>query len=155
MSTQERGLTTDVAQLADHVGEDLGHTDWQVMTQERVNQFADVTDDHNFIHVDPERAKDTVFGGTIAHGFLTLSLLAPISQQLLHVTGTSASVNYGTDKVRFPAPLPVGAEFRGSGVLTEVTEVKGGIAAKATFTVEVKDAPKPALVAECLFRFFT
>jgi len=102
MSTQESpagaGLVTDVADLAAHVGKDLGHTEWREMTQERVNQFADVTDDHNFIHVDPERAKETVFGGTIAHGFLTLSMLAPISQQLLNVTGAKASINYGTDK---------------------------------------------------------
>ena len=137
------------------VGEHVGDSDWLEISQERVDQFADVTEDHNFIHVDPERAKDTVFGGTIAHGFLTLSLLAPISQGLLNVTGATASINYGTDKVRFPAPLPVGAQFRGSGVLTEVSEVKGGVQAKATFTIEVKDAPKPALVAECLFRFFT
>jgi acyl dehydratase len=159
MSTQESpssiGLTVDVAQLADHVGAELGHTEWREMTQERVNKFADVTEDHNFIHVDPERAKDTVFGGTIAHGFLTLSLLAPISQQLLNVTGMKAGINYGSDKVRFPAPLPVGAQFRGTGVLTEVTEVTGGVQARATFTVEVKDQPKPAVVAECLFRFFT
>ena len=159
MSTQESpagaGLTTDVAGLAAHVGAELGPTEWQEMTQERVNEFADVTDDHNPIHVDPEFAKKTPFGGTIAHGFLTLSMLAPISQGLLNVTGAKASINYGTDKVRFPAPLPVGAQFRGSGVLTEVAEVKGGVQAKATFTIEVKDAPKPALVAECLFRFFT
>ena len=137
------------------IGQELEPSSWLEITQERVNQFADVTDDHNFIHVDPERAKDTVFGGTIAHGFLTLSMLAPISQQLLNVTGAKAGINYGTDKVRFPAPLPVGAQFRGSGVLTEVTDVKGGVQAKATFQIEVKDAPKPALVAECLFRFFT
>src|SRR5919202_2912967 len=152
MSTQESpagaGLTVDVASLAGHVGAELGHTEWQEMTQDRVNQFADVTEDHNFIHVDPERAKDTVFGGTIAHGFLTLSLLAPISQQLLNVTGASTSINYGADKLRFPGPLPVGAYFRGSGVLTEVSEVKGGVQVKATFTVEVRDAPRPALVAE-------
>jgi acyl dehydratase len=159
MSTQESpagaGLTTDVAGLAAHVGEELGHTEWREMTQERVNAFADVTEDHNFIHVDPERAKATPFGGTIAHGFLTLSLLAPISQQLLNVTGASASINYGLDKLRFPAPLPVGAMFRGTGVLTEVTDVKGAVQAKATFTVEVQGSAKPALVAECLFRFFT
>jgi acyl dehydratase len=159
MSTQERpagaGLTTDVADLAGHVGAELGPTEWQEMTQDRVNEFADVTEDHNPIHVDPDFAKKTPFGGTIAHGFLTLSMLAPISQQLLNVTGATASINYGTDKVRFPAPLPVGAQFRGHGVLTEVSDVKGGVQAKATFTIEVKDSPKPALVAECLFRFFT
>jgi acyl dehydratase len=159
MSTQESpagaGLQTDVTGLAAHVGAELGPTEWQEMTQERVNDFADVTDDHNPIHVDPEFAKKTPFGGTIAHGFLTLSMLAPISQRLLNVTGATASINYGTDKVRFPAPLPVGAQFRGHGVLTEVADVKGGVQAKATFTIEVKGAPKPALVAECLFRFFT
>jgi acyl dehydratase len=159
MSTQERpagaGLTTDVADLAGHVGAELGPTEWQEMTQDRVNEFADVTEDHNPIHVDPDFAKKTPFGGTIAHGFLTLSMLAPISQQLLDVTGATASINYGTDKVRFPAPLPVGAQFRGHGVLTDVSDVKGGVQAKATFTIEVKDSPKPALVAECLFRFFT
>jgi acyl dehydratase len=159
MSTQERpagaGLTTDVADLAGHVGAELGPTEWQEMTQDRVNEFADVTEDHNPIHVDPDFAKKTPFGGTIAHGFLTLSMLAPISQHLLNVTGATASINYGTDKVRFPAPLPVGAQFRGHGVLTEVSDVKGGVQAKATFTIEVKDSPKPALVAECLFRFFT
>ena len=83
------------------------------MTQERVNQFAEVTGDHNFIHVDPARARETPFGGTIAHGYLTLSLLGPISQQLLVVSDAATSVNYGLNKVRFPAPLPVGAEFRG------------------------------------------
>ena len=159
MSTQESpagaGLVTDVAGLSDHVGAQLGPTEWQKMTQERVNRFADVTDDHNPIHVDPEFAKNTPFGGTIAHGFLTLSMLAPISQGLLNVTGAKASINYGTDKVRFPAPLPVGAQFRGHGVLSDVSEVAGGVQARATFTIEVKDSPKPALVAECLFRFFT
>ena len=159
MSTQERpagaGLVTDVSSLAQHQGAELGPTEWQEMTQDRVNQFADVTEDHNPIHVDPDFASKTPFGGTIAHGFLTLSMLAPISQGLLSVTGASASINYGTDKVRFPAPLPVGAQFRGSGVLTEVSEVRGGVQAKATFTIEVKDSPKPALVAECLFRYFT
>src|SRR5436305_15290214 len=111
MSTQESpagaGLVTDVADLAAHVGEELGHTEWQEMTQERVNQFADVTDDHNFIHVDPERAKQTPFGGTIAHGYLTLSLVAPVSQRLLKVTDAVMGVNYGLDRVRFPAPTSV------------------------------------------------
>jgi len=144
-----------LTELPGLVGQRLGPTEWREMTQERVNEFADVTEDHNPIHVDPDFASKTPFGGTIAHGFLTLSMLAPISQGLLSVTGASASINYGTDKVRFPAPLPVGAQFRGSGVLTEVSEVRGGVQAKATFTIEVKDSPKPALVAECLFRYFT
>ena len=124
------------------------------MVDHGVDAFADVTEDHNFIHVDPERAKDTPFGGTIAHGYLTVALLGPISQQLLSVTDASTSVNYGMDRVRFPAPLPVGARFRGRGELTEVTEVKGGVQAKTVFTVEVEGQERPALVAEGLFRYY-
>jgi acyl dehydratase len=132
----------------------IGPTEWQQMTQERVNQFAEVTGDHNFIHVDPARARQTPFGGTIAHGYLTLSLLGPISQQLLVVSDAVTSVNYGLNKVRFPAPLPVGAEFRGLGELVEVTPFDNGIQVLAAFTVEVKGASKPVLVAECLFRYY-
>jgi acyl dehydratase len=132
----------------------IGPTEWQQMTQERVNQFAEVTGDHNFIHVDPARAQKTPFGGTIAHGYLTLSLLAPISQQLLVVSDAATSVNYGLNKVRFPAPLPVGAEFRGMGELVEVTPFDAGIQVLAAFTIEVKGHAKPALAAECLFRYY-
>ena len=103
------GLVTDMAGLRDSAGTHLGYTAWREMTQQRVNEFADVTEDHNFIHVDPERAKSSPFGGTIAHGYLSLSLLAPVTQQLLQVTDAATSVNYGLDKLRFPAPLPVGA----------------------------------------------
>ena len=124
------------------------------MTQEQVNQFAEVTGDRNFIHVDPERARATPFGGTVAHGYLTLSLLGPISQQLLVVTDASTSINYGLNKLRFPGPLPVGAEFRGRGEIVEVTAFEKGVQVTAAFTVEVKDAAKPALVAECLFRYY-
>jgi acyl dehydratase len=147
-------LATDVRGLLEHAGTHLGYTDWQEMTQERVDAFADVTGDHQFIHVDPERAKATPFGGTIAHGYLTLSLLAPVSQQLLQVTDASMSVNYGLDKVRFPAPLRVGAHFRAGGEITEVAEVKGGVQVKVVLTVEVKEADKPALVAESLVRHY-
>jgi acyl dehydratase len=145
---------TTIADAPLHVGRRIGPTEWQQMTQERVNQFAEVTGDHNFIHVDPARARQTPFGGTIAHGYLTLSLLAPISQQLLVVTDAATSVNYGLNKVRFPAPLPVGAEFRGLGELIEVTPFESGVQVAATFTVEVKGAAKPALAAECLFRYY-
>ena len=137
-----------------HLGRRIGPTEWQQMTQERVSQFAEVTGDHNFIHVDPARARQTPFGGTIAHGYLTLSLLGPISQQLLVVTDAATSVNYGLNKLRFPAPLPVGAEFRGLGELVEVTPFESGVQVTAAFTVEVKGAAKPALAAECLFRYY-
>ena len=125
------------------------------MTQEQVNQFAEVTGDHNFIHVDPRaRARDTPFGGTIAHGYLTLSLLGPISQQLLVVTDASTSINYGLNKLRFP-----GAAAGRRGVPRPRRGRRGdafdkGVQVTATFTVEVKDAAKPALVAECLFRYY-
>ena len=142
-----------LTELPGLAGQRLGPTEWREMTQARVNEFADVTEDHNYIHVDPERAKDSPFGGTIAHGYLSVALLAPISQQLLDVPGATG-VNYGMDRLRFPAPLPVGAEFRGSGEVLEVTEVKGGMQVKATFTIEVRDQERPALVADCLFRYY-
>jgi acyl dehydratase len=142
-----------LAEVPTLAGRHLGHTDWREMTQERVDQFADVTEDHNYIHVDVERAKESPFGGTIAHGYLTVSLLAPISQQLLEVTDATG-VNYGMDRLRFPAPLPVGAEFRGGGEVTEVSEVKGGVQAKVLLTVEVKGSDRPALIADCLFRYY-
>jgi acyl dehydratase len=152
--TAKAACVTSVADAPLHVGTKVGPTEWRRMTQEQVNQFAEVTGDHNFIHVDPERARGTAFGGTIAHGYLTLSLLGPISQQLLVVTDAATSVNYGLNKVRFPGPLPVGAEFRGHGEIVDVTTFDKGVQVTATFTVEVKDAAKPALAAECLFRYY-
>ena len=142
-----------LAEVATLVGRRLGHTDWREMTQERVDRFADVTEDHNYIHVDVERAKASQFGGTIAHGYLTVSLLAPMSQQLLQVTDATG-VNYGMDRLRFPAPLPVGAEFRGTGEVKEVSEIKGGMQAKVLLAVEVKGSERPALIADCLFRYY-
>jgi acyl dehydratase len=142
-----------LAEVPSLVGRRLGPTDWREMTQERVDRFADVTEDHNYIHVDVERAKASRFGGTIAHGYLTVSLLAPISQQLLEVTDATG-VNYGMDRLRFPAPLPVGAEFRGTGEVKEVSEIKGGMQAKVLLAVEVKGAERPAVIADCLFRYY-
>ncbi len=154
MSTSTNGLVTDMAGLQQSAGTHLGYTDWMEMTQERVNEFADVTDDHNFIHVDVERAKETPFGGTIAHGYLTLSLLAPVIGQLMHVTDATTNINYGLDRVRFPAPLRVGALWRGGAELVDVSEVPGGLQTKVSATVEVQGSEKPALVAECIFRHY-
>jgi acyl dehydratase len=145
---------TDIAGLTDLAGAELGQTDWAEMTQAQVDAFADVTSDHNFIHVDPERAAATPFGGTIAHGFLTLSLLAPVTQQLLEVTDANVKVNYGLDRVRFPSPVPVGRRFRSSAKLAEVTPLEGGAQVKLVATVEVEGSEKPALVAELLLRFY-
>src|SRR6516165_6028669 len=128
----------EFSELPQWVGKHLGFTDWQEMTQERVNKFADATDDHQFIHVDVERAKETPFGGTIAHGYLTLSLMAPVMQQRLGVSDAKMGLNYGLDRVRFPAPLPVGAEWRGGAEILEVTEVPGGFQVKGKGTIEVQ-----------------
>jgi acyl dehydratase len=148
------GLVTDIAGLRDAAGTHLGYTDWQEMTQERVDRFAEVTEDHNFIHVDPVRAKDSVFGGPIAHGFLSLSLLAPVSQQLLQVRDAAVGVNYGLDRVRFPAPVPVGSEWRGTGEIVEVTDIPGGAQVRLRLTLEVRGSDKPAVVAESLVRVY-
>jgi acyl dehydratase len=153
-SANTKGLVTDIAGLRDHAGSHIGYTDWQEMTQERVDQFADATDDHQFIHVDVERAKQTPFGGTIAHGYLTLSLMAPVMQQVLNVSDAAMGLNYGLDRVRFPAPLPVGALWRGGAEIIEVGEVPGGVQVKVRGTIEVKDQDKPACVADCLVRLY-
>ncbi len=152
--TSPSTFTTTIADLPLHTGRKLGPTAWQPVTQEQVNQFADLTGDHNFIHVDPDKARQTRFGGTIAHGFLTLSMVGPISQQLLVVKDAGTSLNYGLNKVRFPAPLPVGAKFRGHGEIVEVTPINGGVQVTATFTLEIQDSAKPVLVAECLLRYY-
>jgi acyl dehydratase len=152
--TATSALITTIADLHRHAGRKLGPTEWQPMTQDAVNRFADLTSDHNFIHVDPERARETPFRGTIAHGFLTLSMLGPISQQLVVVEDAATSINYGLNKVRFPSAMPVGAEFRGHGEVVDVTEIDGGMQLTAAFTIEVKGAGRPAVAAECLFRYY-
>jgi acyl dehydratase len=141
------------ADLLDAVGTDLGTTDWLAVTQERVDLFADATGDHQWIHVDPERAKDGPFGGTIAHGYLTLSLVNTFLPDLLEVRQFSMGVNYGTDRTRFPAPVPVGSRIRGRGELTGAEEVKGGVQATVTVTVEIEGGERPACVVETISRF--
>ncbi len=148
------GLRTTIATLPDSAGQHLGYSDWTEMTQELVNRFAEVTGDHNFIHVDPERAASSPFGGTIAHGFLTLSLIAPITQQALTVTDAAVGINYGLDRVRFPAPLPVGSRWRAGVEIQEAREVRGGVEVKLLVTVEVEGSEKPALVAESVVRSY-
>jgi acyl dehydratase len=148
------GSSIQLGDLAGHAGQHLGWTDWRTVSQSEVDAFADLTDDHNPIHVDPDHAAGTPFGTTIVHGYFTVSLLAPLLDELLHVEGAGLSVNYGIDKLRFPSPVPVGADFRASAELLEVAEVKGGVQIRVLATVEVADAPKPALVAECLFRHY-
>jgi acyl dehydratase len=153
-STNASAHVTDLAGLRESAGTHLGYTEWEEMTQERVNQFADATGDHQWIHVDVERAKSTPFGGTIAHGFLTLSLTALIGQQLLKVTDAKMGINYGLDRVRFPAPLKVGAKWRGGGEIVEVTEAGGGLQVKQRVTIEAEGSDKPVCVADRLVRIY-
>lgn len=149
-------MTTTVAydDVAGLGGTDLGWTEWLEVTQDRVNRFADATDDHQWIHVDPERAKDGPFGGAIAHGFLSLSLTVKFWSELFDVTGVSTRVNYGLDKVRFVSPVKVGARVRMNAVIDEVTEVRGGYQFAVDQTIEIEDADKPAVVARGLYRFY-
>jgi acyl dehydratase len=157
MTTTERHtMTTTVAyaDVAGLAGTDLGSTDWLEITQDRVDRFADATDDHQWIHVDPERAKDGPFGAPIAHGFLTLSLAVKFWTELLDVTDVTTKVNYGLDKVRFVSPVKVGARVRMSAVIAEVAEVPGGYQLTVDQTIELEGAPKPAVIARGLYRFY-
>jgi acyl dehydratase len=133
-------------------GKDLGKGAWLEVTQDRVNLFADATDDHQWIHVDTERAAAGPFGATIAHGYLTLSLLTPLFHDLLEISGISMGVNYGLDKLRFPSPVKVGSKIRLGGVVDSVSDVPGGVQMVVDLTVEVEGQDKPALVARALFR---
>ncbi len=139
-------------ELESRIGQELGVSDWFVIDQARVNQFADVTLDHQFVHVDPERARATPFGGTIAHGFLTLSLIVHLCLDFIpKIENTKLLVNYGFDKLRFSAPVKVGKRIRAAGRLAGVEERKAGsLIMKIDVTVEIENEPKPALVAEWL-----
>jgi acyl dehydratase len=136
------------------VGQSLGESDWLEIDQQRINTFADATGDHQWIHVDPERAKNGPFGKCIAHGYLSLSLVNLFLPQIIDVQGISMGVNYGCEKVRFPAPLPVGSRVRGSGQLLEVEEVKGGIQSTVRVTVEIEGSDRPACVVNTISRYF-
>ncbi|HTT55040.1 MAG TPA: MaoC family dehydratase [Streptosporangiaceae bacterium] len=151
MTTTANGLD----ELTALAGADLGHTSWVEVSQARVDMFADATGDHQWIHVDPARAAAGPFGGTIAHGFLTLSMIIPLFSELLEVTGVSMAINYGLNKVRFPAPVPVGSKIRLAGRLAAV-EPAGDSAVQVTadFTVEVDGGGKPGCVAQGIYRYY-
>ena len=141
--------------LKELVGQHLGYSDYMEITQERVNLFADATGDHQWIHVDPERAKaESPFGGPIAHGYLTLSLGPVLAPQIMRVDGISMGVNYGAGKIRFPSPVPVGAKLRLGAELTNVEDIAGGAQVYMTFTFECEGAPKPSCVSEIIFRYY-
>ena len=136
------------------VGQTLGSSEWLTITQERVNTFADATDDHQWIHIDPVRAKDGPFGACIAHGYLTLSLVSRFLPEIVEVR-MKMGVNYGCDKVRFPAPVPVGSRIRGVGQLLAAENTKdGGVQATIRVTVEIEGSDRPACVADTIARYY-
>jgi acyl dehydratase len=141
--------------LKARVGEHLGYSEWHEVTQEQVNLFADATGDHQWIHVDVERAKAGPFGGPIAHGYLTLSLTPTLLDEILRVTGLTMAINYGLNKLRFPAPVPVGSKVRAGVSLSSVEDVAGGVQCALATTFEVEGSDKPACVAEILFRYYS
>jgi acyl dehydratase len=135
-------------------GETLGTSEWLTIDQERINTFAEATGDHQWIHVDPERAASGPFGSTIAHGYLTLSLLPALSWQVWEVKGVQMGVNVGSNRVRFLNPVKVGSRVRATGVLTSVKEASGGIQVVVTQTIEIDGADKPACIAETVSRLY-
>ncbi|MFD5271924.1 MaoC family dehydratase [Streptomyces sp. NPDC058335] len=135
-------------------GSDLGTSEWIEVTQERIDTFADATGDHQWIHVDPERAKDGPFGTPIAHGYLTLSLFIPLFTELLDVQGVTTKVNYGLNKVRFPSPVKVGSRIRLTARLAEVEDVPGGAQITVDGAIEIEGGAKPAAVLQSLSRFY-
>jgi len=141
-------------ELLNAIGKHLGHSDWLEITQDRIDLFAEATGDHQWIHVDPERAKTGPFGRCVAHGYLTQSLVNLFLPQILDVRGISMGVNYGADKVRFPAPVPVGSRVRGSAELLDAVEVKGGIQSTVRVTVEIEGSDRPGCVIDTISRYY-
>ena len=138
-----------------YLGKELGVSDWLLVTQEKIDAFAEVTGDDQFIHVDPERAKQTPFGGTIAHGYFTLSLAPRFSYDMFKFEGFAFGINYGLNRVRFPSPLPVGERVRMRAVLKSVEDIPGGAQITTELTFQREGAEKPVCVAESLSRVYT
>ena len=148
-------IINGIDELKATVGKHLGYSDYVEVTQEKINLFADATGDHQWIHVDVERANaESPFGGPIAHGYLTLSLAPTLVPQVVQVHGFKMAVNYGAGKVRFPSPVPAGSNLRAGVELTSVEDVKGGVQVEMRMTFEVEGATKPSCVADVLFRYY-
>ncbi len=142
-------------ELKESIGTEFGPTDWLEIDQKRIDTFADATGDHQWIHVDVEKAKAGPFGAPIAHGYLTASLVSFFLPQLVEVRGISMGVNYGVDKIRFPAPVPVGSKIRARGTLVGADDTKdGGIQSKLTVTIEIEGGERPACVIETISRYY-
>jgi len=146
---------TGLDELQKAKGDEIGISEWHEVTQKAIDTFADVTGDHQWIHTDPKRAKDTPFGGTIAHGYYTLSLAPMFSEQVMQLQGFAFAVNYGLNKVRFPSPLPVGSKVRMKAKLAEVEEIAGGAQITLELTFESEGGEKPVCVAESIARMYT
>jgi len=142
------------AQLLDAVGTHLGYSEWLEIDQRRIDLFAEATGDHQWIHVDPKRAAAGPFGRTIAHGYLTLSLANLFLPQIMRVDNVSMGVNYGCEKVRFPAAVPVGSRLRGGGEVISAEAVKGGVQVVVRMTIEIEGSERPACVIDTISRFF-
>lgn len=149
------GLVVDLDELRAQAGQFLGHSHWHTITQEAVDTFAKLTGDHQWIHIDPRRAATGPFGGTIAYGYLTLSLATVALDEVLGVKDVDVVLNYGADRVRFPAPVPTGSRVRVGVELSAVDELNGGVQAHYKLTFEVEGQEKPGCVAEILFRYYT
>jgi acyl dehydratase len=144
-----------IANLGEHVGREVAVSPWLEVTQERINQFAEATEDRQWIHIDPERAaRESPFKGTIAHGFLTLSLLSELARLAISVGGLRMGINYGLNRVRFIKPVPAGARIRGRFTLDELEEIKGGVQATWSVTVEREGGDKPCCAAQWLVRYY-
>lgn len=148
-------IVNSLDELKARAGEHLGYSEWLEVPQPRIDLFADATDDHQWIHTDPERAKSGPFGTTIAHGYLTLSLLIPLWSELVEIRGARTSINYGLNKVRFPAPVPVGSKIRLGATLAAVNDVPGGVEAVVDAVLECDGAAKPACVAQAIYRYYS
>jgi acyl dehydratase len=147
-------LVESIDDLTPLIGTHLGYSDYHTVTQEQVNLFADATGDHQWIHIDPVRAAEGPFGQTIAHGYLTLSLLPVLLASVIRVQGVGMGVNYGTNKVRFTNPVLVGSQIRAGATLASLEEIAGGAQVSLDVVVEMKDAPKPSCVAQVVYRYY-
>lgn len=148
-------IVNGIAEIVALAGQDLGHSEWLTVDQARVGAFADATLDHQWIHIDPERAKaESPFKQTIAHGYLTLSLLPYLLDQIVEVKGVKMAINYGLNKLRYPSPVPVGSKVRLALTMATVEEIRGGVQCQLDCTVQIEGAEKPALAAEVLFRYY-
>jgi acyl dehydratase len=157
LTCEERTMTTivdGIDSFHDYLGQHIGYSAWRTVAQERINLFADATDDHQWIHVDAEAAAQGPFGGPIAHGYLTLSLAPSFLQEVLQINGMKFGVNYGANKVRFPSPVPVGSDLRMGVTVASVEDVEGGVQVVFEMVMEIRDAPKPACVAQVVYRYY-